>query len=162
MPHICFFDAPKIVWNLIYVLWRSSSLKSIFISTFCAPIFALLDHKMAWNLNIQYILMSFTIVWKIEDYVWCKKICVKATLKKKFKFETPCTKHLLSVHRGSSCVNFGEKYSFDCKLKKIVTIAQLLFLVHIELMIKNLTRILMRIVLFKDWNDQIYTLKHTI
>ena len=51
-------------------------------------------------------------------------IFLKATLKK--YFETPCTKHLLSVHGGSSCVNFGEKYLFNCKLKQIVTIAHLL------------------------------------
>ena len=25
-------------------------------------------------------------------------------------------KNLLSVQRGSSCVNFGQKYSFNCKL----------------------------------------------
>ena len=52
--------------------------------------------------------MSFTIVYKIEVFVKCLKFFVNATLKKILNFETPCPKHLLSVHRGSSCVNFGE------------------------------------------------------
>ena len=34
-----------------YVFWSSSSLKSIFISAFCAPMLAPLDYKMTWNLK---------------------------------------------------------------------------------------------------------------
>ena len=61
--------------------------------------------------------MSVTLDWKNEVFVLCLKIGVKATLYKKFgNCETPCTKHMLTVYRGSSGVNFGEKYSFNCKL----------------------------------------------
>ena len=103
-----------------YVFWRSSSFKYFSISTFWAPILAPLDHKMSWNLKTLYITMSFTIVWKIEVFVWGFIKFVKVSQQKILNFETPCTKHLLSVHRGSSCVNFGQKYVFNWKLKQIL------------------------------------------
>ena len=63
-----FFRCPNISWK-----------SYAFLYLFLYPLFAPLDHKMAWNLKPQCILMSFTIVWKIEDFVWWLKICVKAT-----------------------------------------------------------------------------------
>ena len=90
-----------------YVFWRSSTLKSIFRYAFCAP-----GSQNCLKLKNPVYIDELYNSLKIEVFVWCLKVCVNATLKKKY-FETPCIKHMLSVQRGSSCVHFGEKYSFN-------------------------------------------------
>ena len=52
----------------------------------------------------------------MEDCVRVLKKFVNATLKNILYFETSCTKHLLIVHMGSSCVNFDMKYVFQLQV----------------------------------------------